>query len=108
MITWKVFTKYRPGGNTFTFYIPSGFTPNGDGVNEYWEPKSNFLDSSDYHIDIFDKSGKIVFKSDIPKKFDGKGPNGNLLPVQSLGYYIEAADKLGEQYTFEGQFVIVK
>lgn len=106
LITWRKFSKTYAGDSTFTFYIPSAFTPDHDGINEYWEPKSNFLDSSNYHIDIFDKTGKIVFKSDAPAKFYGKGSNGYVLPTQTLGYHIEAADKKGGNYTFDGQFAI--
>lgn len=92
----------------FTFHIPSGFTPNGDNINEYWEPKSYGLDSSHYRIDIFNKSGKIIFKSDTPAKFYGVGKGGILLPQQTLCFFIETKDKSGEDHTFKGQFVLVR
>lgn len=92
----------------FTFYIPSGFTPNSDGLNEFWEPKSNYLDSSNYHIDIFNKGGKIIFKSDVPAKFDGKRKIGGTYPEQTFGYSIEAADQSGNKYSFKGQFTLLE
>jgi gliding motility-associated-like protein len=92
----------------FTFYIPNAFTPNADNINEFWEPKSNYLDSSQYHIDIIDKRGKVVFKSDTPAKFDGEGKNGQLVAQQTLCYNIHAKDKTGNSYKFKGQFVVIK
>jgi gliding motility-associated-like protein len=92
----------------FAFYIPSGFTPNMDGRNEYWEPKSNFLDSTQYRIDIFDKRGKIIFKSNTPARFEGKRKDGRLFAEQTFGYYIEATDQKGNKYNFKGQFALFK
>ena len=92
----------------FAFYIPSAFTPNQDGINEYWEPKSNFLDSSQYRIDVFDKNGDMLFKANTPAQFDGIGKDGYLIAQQTLCYYIEAKDKLGNNYNFKGQFVVIR
>ncbi|MBI3500173.1 MAG: gliding motility-associated C-terminal domain-containing protein [Bacteroidetes bacterium] len=91
---------------TFAFYVPTGFTPNGDGSNDYWEPKSCGLDSSDYHLSIFDRTGKIIVKYNTPAKFDGRGTDGNSMAMQTLGYYIEAKDKNGEYYKFQGKFTL--
>ena len=90
---------------TYAFYVPNAFTPNGDNINEYWEPKSCGLDSSVYHISIFDKTGKIFFESTSPAKFYGKGNDGNMAS-QTFGYYIEAKDKNGEHYTYQGKFTL--
>lgn len=99
LITWKVFTKSRPGDSIFAFYVPSGFTPNGDGINEYREPQFILLNSSDYYISVFDKTGSIVFKSDKPDRFDGKGNNKEVLPQQTFEYYIKATDFWLTTYT---------
>lgn len=108
LITINAYYKIRAGDTTFSFYIPSGFTPNGDGINEYWEPKSNRLDSSDYHISIFDKSGKEVFESDAPKPFYGKYKNGKTISLQTLCYNIDAKNKDGEKFNFYGKFILYK
>ena len=92
----------------WAFYVPNAFTPNGDGQNETWEPKWCGLDSSVYHVSIFDKTGKIIFEVHSPAKFDGRGKDGMIMLMQSLGYYIEAKDKNGEHYTFQGKFMLFK
>ena len=110
LITWRKY--YRLDKITcdtiFAFYIPSAFTPNGDFINELWAPKSNFLDSSKYHIDIFDKAGTIILSADGPVNWDGKKVRpGDVLPAQTFGYYIEATDKKGGTYIFKGQFALL-
>ncbi len=94
------------GAINFTFYIPTGFTPNGDFINEFWFPKSCGLDSSDYHISIFDKTGKIVFEASSPVQWDGKGKNGYIMAMQTFGYYIKAKSKHGEHYEYKGKFTL--
>ena len=90
---------------TYAFYVANAFTPNGDNINEYWEPKSCGLDSSEYHITIFNKAGNVVFESSTPKKFDGRGKD-EIMSTQTFGFYIEAKDKNGEYYTYRGKFVL--
>lgn len=110
-ITWKKY--YRLNKITcdtiFTFYIPNGFTPNGDFSNEIWGPKWNYLDSSKYHIDIFTKEGKMVLSSDNPMaNFDGKKSSNKYYSSQTFGYSIRAADLSGNNYSFKGTFVLLK
>ena len=103
--------KIRDYDSTFTFYIPSAFTPNGDGINDYWEPKSNgvALDSSRYFINILTKDGNILFSSASPSKFYGKGKNGKIVAEQSLCFYIEARNKItGESHAYTGSFLLYR
>lgn len=56
-------------------YIPTAFTPNGDGLNDYFRipPNSQLLLNS---LTIYDKWGNIVFyANDITKAWDGKYNN---------------------------------
>lgn len=56
----------------YNFYVPSGFTPNGDGVNDVFFPKGEGVDPLDYEMYIFDRWGRKVFEtSDATKTWDG-------------------------------------
>ena len=54
-----------------TFFVPNAFTPNGDGINETFEPKMyNVLT---YKIYIFDRWGELIFTSKDPQNhWDGR------------------------------------
>jgi len=63
-------------------FLPTAFTPDGNGQNDIFKPVFNNLPDS-YKILIFDKLGKIVFVSEDPTKgWDGK-ING-LLPQKGI------------------------
>lgn len=51
--------------------VPNIFTPNGDGINDYFSVKTEHLEV--YKLQIFTRWGKMVFETDNPSKgWDGK------------------------------------
>ncbi|HNW98140.1 MAG TPA: gliding motility-associated C-terminal domain-containing protein [Bacteroidales bacterium] len=44
-----------------TFYIPSSFTPNGDGKNDLFMPIGINFNSENYEMSIYDRWGKLIF-----------------------------------------------
>ena len=77
-------TAYKSGNNTIastsnyaevippvSIYIPSAFTPNGDGINDTFGVKGEGI--SDFHIYIYDRWGEVIFESTNPRtQWDGK------------------------------------
>jgi gliding motility-associated-like protein len=54
----------------YVIYVPNAFTPNGDGLNDIFQPKGYYI--SKFEISIFDRWGEQVFSSnDIMKGWDG-------------------------------------
>jgi len=52
------------------FYLPTAFTPNGDGLNDTFRPISNEI--VDFHLIIYNRWGQMVFEtSDFGKGWDG-------------------------------------
>jgi gliding motility-associated-like protein len=66
--------------------VPTAFTPNGDGINDTWQVKylSQYPGSG---IQIFSRSGQLVFTGRENAKWDGK-LNGSYLPVGTYYYII--------------------
>jgi len=58
----------------YTIYIPNAFTPNEDFINDLFFPQGINIDPNEYEMTIFDRWGKLVFKS---TKY-GEGWNGTL------------------------------
>jgi gliding motility-associated-like protein len=64
-----------------TIYIPSAFTPNGDGINDVFHIAGNFVPSEDFSARIYDRWGKVVFVSNDPAFiWNGKTEQGIPLP----------------------------
>jgi len=61
------------------FFLPNAFSPNGDGHNDFFQPRNKCI--KDIDMKIFNRWGNIVFETtDITKGWDGstpKGKNGN-------------------------------
>jgi gliding motility-associated-like protein len=73
--------------------IPNYFTPNGDGINDYWNVKgvnSNFNIETTIHI--FDRYGKLLKQiSPLSQGWDGTF-NGNQMPSSDYWYSIHLND----------------
>jgi len=64
----------------FEIYIPNAFSPNGDGVNDFFQVMSNGLPIFKFQFSIFDRWGGEVFSSSgIENGWDGK-KNGKDCP----------------------------
>jgi gliding motility-associated-like protein len=64
--------------------LPNAFTPNGDGINDYFRPL-HACDMQDYSMTIFNRYGeKIYFTKDPLQGWDGKA--GNDKPM--MGAYV--------------------
>jgi len=68
--------------------IPNTFTPNGDGVNDYWDIK-NLSTYPKSITQVYNRYGQPVFQSNgYPKPWDGTS-NGAVLPTGTYYYIID-------------------
>ena len=58
----------------FTFYAPTVFSPDNDGINDYFFITGEGIDKNDFMLIIFDRWGEIIFKTD---KYDESNPSKN-------------------------------
>lgn len=62
----------------FVHYVPTSFTPNGDGTNDYFAPVSHNADDYLFELQIFDRLGELIYSSNSVKqpvwdgRFEGK------------------------------------
>jgi gliding motility-associated-like protein len=71
--------------------IPTGFTPNGDAVNDTWNirPLENPQSFEDATIRVYTKSGILVFETNgLSREWDGIH-NGTMLPPDVYFYTID-------------------
>jgi len=66
----------------FVLFVPNAFTPDGDGINDFFFVNGKDVDENDYSIKIFDRWGEKVWESkNINIPWDGSFNNG--------GYYLK-------------------
>ncbi len=89
-----------------TLFVPSAFSPNGDGVNDEFFVQGRFV--ADFQLTVFNKYGEIVYRSNrFDERWDGKF-NGKVLPSDTYVFYLEATDEIGTPIKQRGTVSIIK
>lgn len=92
----------------FVFYIPNAFSPNDDGVNDFFTGKGVGIEKFD--LWIFDRWGEMIYHSDdITKGWDGtvQGKAG----VEKQDVYIwkvKLKDVLGKKHEYVGHVTLLR
>ena len=87
-------------------FVPTAFSPNGDGLNDVFEVKGRF--QNNFSLVILNRWGQIVFESKDPKHgWDGK-MNGKEAPIGVYAYRLSAIDETGKKYEKTGTVTLVK
>lgn len=90
-------------------FIPNTFTPNGDFINELFEPSLSWI--ADFELTIYDRWGGIVFQTDdLFRRWNGKLFNSyEDLPQDSYVYRIRyRAFEETKDYFLEGSVTLVR
>lgn len=91
----------------YNLFIPKGFTPNGDGLNDLFLVYSSF-DVQNFEFSIFDQSGRLLFKSkDISFGWDGES-YGQKMKAGSYVYIISYKDITGKSHLEKGQVTLIR
>lgn len=80
----------------FNIFIPTAFTPNGDGRNDYFEVIASRV--KDYHIYIYNRWGQMVFQGNsLFDMWDGNYKN-QVAPEDVYSYKIEVVNESDKLY----------
>ena len=92
----------------YSIYIPTAFSPNGDGVNDTWLPISYAVD--EYELLIYDRWGEKIFTSYDPQEAWNGRKKGirEIAQVDVYVYKIVLVDDLGMEHKYVGQITLVR
>ena len=95
-------------GPEFTFFIPNAFSPNGDGVNDYFYGKG--VGITKYELYVFDRWGNLIFDAtDINQYWDGKANHGSEEAQQDVYVWkVKLTDVFDKKHDYIGTVTIVK
>ena len=95
--------------NESIFFIPAGFSPNGDGYNDYLYVMGGGVQEVVFRV--FNRWGELVFESDCCCQqscgWDGYR-NGTLVNNGTFVYLFEAVDVNGEKVSSKGTISLIK
>ncbi len=93
----------------WALYIPNGFTPNNDGLNDLFQVKGYGI--LEYEIYIFCRWGQLVFYSDdMNTVWDGTvkdGKSGKIVPQGVFAYKINFTTVTHRKYTRYGHVTVL-
>lgn len=84
-------------------FIPQGFSPNGDGINDVFEIEGLLTIYEKFTLKIYNRYGTLIYQSNENEGFwDGKANRGNytneVLPVGTYYYILETEDEIYKTY----------
>jgi gliding motility-associated-like protein len=96
----------------FQYYVPTGFTPNGDGINDVWKLYGADIDDTRFKLQVFNRWGEIVFETTDPNDawVGGNGLTGEYFIPD--GVYLWRArvvsKSTGERKDIEGNLTLMR
>ncbi|MEM6773193.1 MAG: gliding motility-associated C-terminal domain-containing protein, partial [Bacteroidota bacterium] len=89
-------------------YIPSAFSPNGDGINDLFRVFPGAGVGRVVSVEIYDRWGGIMFRGvGDQASWDGRHQDGKLA-VGTFIYVVRTAYLDGEQKTFSGAVTLLR
>lgn len=92
--------------------VPQAFTPNGDGVNDYFTLFEKNI--AEYEIRIYNRWGELVYNSrdlselnNLSKGWDGTY-KGQLQNTGTFVYYLTAKDIAGKSFEKKGNLTLIR
>jgi gliding motility-associated-like protein len=88
----------------FSFYAPTAFTPNGDGLNDIWMPVGSGISARNYEILIFDRWGNRIFETHtLGEGWNGHANNGpEVAQIDTYIWKVTLKDVEGLKHAFSG------
>ncbi|MCH2213748.1 MAG: gliding motility-associated C-terminal domain-containing protein [Flavobacteriales bacterium] len=95
----------------FYIYVPSAFTPDGDGINDLFFPQLSKVDVVEYHFWITNRYGVTVFETRDPSaKWDGSEKDSNFFGKADLyQWHLEAKPEFNlEERFYTGTVMMIR
>ena len=88
--------------------VPSAFTPNGDGLNDYLYPLNAFA-ADQLEFRVYNRYGQVVFESrDWTKKWDGR-IKGQMQGSGTFVWTLNYVDRnTGKKISLKGTTVLIR
>ena len=91
----------------YTIYVPTAFTPNGDGTNDYFDFGEFAM--KDIDVSIYNRWGEMVTNwQDSNHQWDGRGIDGEDLPEGVYYYVLIATGEDGHAYHKKGSITLLR
>jgi gliding motility-associated-like protein len=92
----------------FTFYAPSAFSPDGDGINDFFICKGNGIDLDNYYLAIYDRWGEIIWETnDLYDAWDGIAKTHKKVQNGLYKWHVIYKNSDGVEYKKTGNVTVI-
>ncbi len=90
-------------------FVPDAFTPDGDGINDVWQPVWHANSDALIALTVFDRWGRVIFSTDSRyPSWDGR-VNGTPAPADIYAWLLQARDRAAHaDQQFSGHMTLVR
>jgi len=94
----------------YTFYAPDAFTPDGDGINDYFMPTGINFDINNFELFIYDRWGGEIYRTkDMSKPWNGAVKNSNAKAESGVYVWmVKMIDNSGKSHIIYGRVSLMK
>lgn len=94
----------------FTMYVPTAFSPNGDGVNDVFYPGGVWFDVYDFLFQIYNRWGQLIWETrERGHAWDGRDMRtGEVVPEDAYVFRIRGMDFKGKYHEYVGTVTVLK
>ena len=98
------------GDTTYAIFMPSGFTPNGDGTNDIYLVYGQGIRQDDFTLRIFNRYGNLVYYSDDVLRGWGGEVQGksNINPPGLYEVDVQLTDTSGEAHHYSYRIQLLR
>jgi len=88
--------------------VPTAFTPNGDGLNDYLYPLNAFK-ADNLVFQVFNRQGQMLFEThDWRQKWDGR-IQGHEAPAGTYAWFLQYTDRdSGHKFFQKGTSILIR
>ena len=94
----------------YTFYAPTAFTPDGDGINDYWFVVGHGISNKNFKLFVFDRWGEIIWQTTNQyDKWDGTVKSKNkIAPTGEYTWKVHYLDNDDLEHSKAGSFMLIR
>ncbi len=94
--------------DVYTFYVPTAFTPDNDGVNDLLKVFGRNIDEKTYIFSIYDRWGEVIWETTkLTDTWDGIANNHKKVKPGIYTWHAQFYDKLGKYHEESGTITVI-
>ena len=94
----------------YTLFAPNAFTPDENGINDYFFPTGIGINEDRYEMMIYDRWGDMIFHTiDINTPWDGRSNKGSeIAPLGVYVWIINTTDESRKKHQYMGHVTLIR